>query len=167
MYCDASHEIRLICSIEQQNILILVFWTFWYMHFVKELGFLIQLKFMWLIYQYPPAHGQLFIWRIACINKPESNNRKGLWFGFYGFWVCSGSGIEGFSIASFLPNLYFQYFCVFDIFHFLNIFQFFMILIMFDNFCVCEFCVFPCFFLILIIFLFLHYGNNFHIFTLW
>jgi len=31
------------------------------MHFVKELGFLIQLKFMWFIYQYPPAHGQLFI----------------------------------------------------------------------------------------------------------
>jgi len=150
-----------------KNLLILVFWTFWYMYFVKELRFLIQLKFMWLIYQYPPAHGQLFIWCIACINKPESNNRKGLWFGFYGFWVCSGSGIEGFSIASFLPNLYFQYFCVFDIFHFLNIFQFLMILIMFDNFCVCEFCVFPCFFLFSIIFLFLYYGNIFHIFTLW
>ena len=141
-----------------KNLLILVFWTFWYMYFVKELRFLIQLKFMWLIYQYPPAHGQLFIWCIACINKPESNNRKGLWFGFYGFWVCSGSGIEGFSIASFLPQPIFSIFLCFWYFSFSKYFSVFHD---FDNvwyFCVCQFCVFSMFFSIF---------DYFLIFALW
>jgi len=44
-----------------------------------------------------------------------SSNRRGLWWPFCGFWVCSGSGNDGFSQPPY-PDLYFQYFLCFSSF---------------------------------------------------
>jgi len=48
------------------------------------------------------------LWAASC-------NRRGLWWPFCGFWVCSGSGSEGFSQPPY-PDLYFQCFLCFSSF---------------------------------------------------